>query len=70
MFKLVEWEKKYSAEKGKKIIDDEKSCPSVTRALNRMCRLVALLYVLFGKLAEDPKLEISTGLGLAYETYF
>ena len=39
MFLLMDWEKTYSAEKNKKMIDDEKKQPSVTRAINRMCHV-------------------------------
>lgn len=66
MFELMEWEKKYAAEKKKKMTDDESKQPSVTRAINRMCHVVELLYVLFGKLAEDHALEVSKGLKAVY----
>lgn len=66
MFKIMDWEKEYSAEKQKKITADEKKQCSATRAINRMCHVVEMIYVLFGNMKDDPKLEVSKGLKKCY----
>jgi len=67
MFLILKWEETYVAGGAKKnMIDDEKKQPSVTRAINRMCHVVELIYVLFERLVDDKSLEVSKGLKKAY----
>jgi len=67
MYLILKWEEEYVAGGAKKnIIDDEKKLPSVTRAINRMCHVVELIYVLFERLVDDKSLEVSKGLKKVY----